>query len=102
MQSRSLARELALLVLGQVSERDQRMRRIFRWIPCCRRLSIPCMFHWRESLDTCATDLEKAQQALLDSELQDGGDRRASGGVTTCARRLDHGRASAEWAVQQP
>jgi len=72
MQSRSLARELALLVLGQLSDRDGQ---------ACAELSLETLLqkaldtllqHWRETLDGCAADLEKAQQHLLDSELQDG------------------------------
>ena len=30
------------------------------------------MDYWREGLDNCVTELETAQQDLLDSELKDG------------------------------
>jgi len=74
MQSRSLARELALLVLGQLSDRDQADAADLPLDSVLQKALDTLHQHWRESLDTCATDLEKAQQALLDSELQDGGD----------------------------
>ena len=74
MQSRSLARELALLVLGQLSDRDQADVADLPLDSVLQKALDTLHQHWRESLDTCATDLEKAQQALLDSELQDGGD----------------------------
>ena len=72
MPTRSLSRELALLVLGQVPEQKA---------PSVADLSLDAVLdkaletltqHWRESLDSSAADLEQAQQSLLDSELQQG------------------------------
>ena len=72
MPTRSLSRELALLVLGQVPEQKA---------PSVTDLSLDAVLdkalesltqHWRESLDSSAADLEQAQQSLLDSELQQG------------------------------
>ena len=74
MQSRSLARELALLVLGQLSDRDQQDAADLPLDSVLQKALETLHQHWRESLDACASDLEKAQQSLLDSELQDGGD----------------------------
>ena len=72
MPTRSLSRELALLVLGQVPEQKA---------PSVADLSLDAVLdkaletltqHWRESLDSSAAGLEQAQQSLLDSELQQG------------------------------
>lgn len=77
MQSRSLARELALLVLGQLSDREAQAAADLSLDSVLQKALESLQQHWRESLDTCAADLEKAQQHLLDSELQDGGDGRS-------------------------
>ena len=71
MQLKSISRELALLLLGQIKKKD------------INKLNIESLLskaiesltqHWREQLDSCASQLEKANQELLDSELQgDGG-----------------------------
>ena len=67
MQLKSISRELALLLLGQITKKD------------INKLNIESLLskaiesltqHWREQLDSCASQLEKANQELLDSELQ--------------------------------
>ena len=67
MQLKSISRELALLLLGQIKKKD------------INKLSIESLLskaiesltqHWREQLDSCASQLEKANQELLDSEFQ--------------------------------
>ncbi len=67
MQLKSISRELALLLLGQIKKKD------------INKLNIESLLskaiesltqHWREQLDSCAAQLEKANQELLDSELQ--------------------------------
>jgi N utilization substance protein B len=83
MQSRSLARELALLVLGQLPDRDGQVMADLSLETLLQKALDTLMQHWREILDGCAADLEKAQQHLLDSELQDGGDR---GGTQVAVR----------------
>jgi N utilization substance protein B len=83
MQSRSLARELALLVLGQLPDRDGQVMADVSLESLLQKALDTLMQHWRETLDGCAADLEKAQQHLLDSELQDGGDR---GGTQVAVR----------------
>ena len=73
MQSRSLSRELALLVLGQVP--DQQKKRASQDLPMeslLQKALDSLMQHWRETLDSGASELEQAQQGLLDSELQEG------------------------------
>ena len=67
MQLKSISRELALLLLGQIKKKD------------INKLNIESLLskaiesltqHWREQLDACASQLEKANQELLDSEFQ--------------------------------
>ena len=71
MQTRTLSRELALLVLGQCVERDRSAVANDTLDVLLQKALDSLMQHWREVLDHCAGDLEKAQQSLLDSELQD-------------------------------
>ncbi len=68
MQLKSISRELALLLLGQINKND------------IHKINIESLLskgiesltqHWREQLDFCALKLEKANQELLDSELQE-------------------------------
>ena len=72
MPSRSLARELALLVLGQVSEQKQVDVSDLAMETVLEQALASLMQHWRESLDSSAAELDQAQQTLLDSELQAG------------------------------
>jgi N utilization substance protein B len=75
MQSRTLSRELALLLLGQVSDRgpqgmpDPEMDLEGLLQQALTTLGV----HVREALDRSAADLQSAEQQLLDSELQEGG-----------------------------
>ena len=71
MKSRSLSRELALLVLGQVSEQNQPKLEGLALDGLLQKALDSLMFHWREALDASASELDQAQQNLLDSELQD-------------------------------
>ena len=71
MESRSLAREVALLVLGQISE-DQINN--FDTISLDQMLSmgLDTLFnHWREQLDDCALQIELAQEELLSDDSED-------------------------------
>ena len=70
MSSRSLARELALLVLGQVSDQKSATQADPEMETVLDQALSSLMQHWRESLDAIAVDLDQAQQDLLDSELQ--------------------------------
>ncbi len=73
MESRSLAREVALLVLGQISE-DQIHN--FDTISLDQMLSmgLDTLFnHWREQLDDCALQIELAQEELLSNDSEDLG-----------------------------
>ena len=85
MQSRSLSRELALLVLGQVSEQNQPKLEKLAMDGLLQKALDSLMFHWREALDASASELDQAQQDLLDSELQES-DRASHDTVRTHLR----------------
>ena len=85
MQTRTLSRELALFVLGQCAERERSSAVDDNLETLLQRALDSLMQHWREVLDHCASDLEKAQQSLLDSELQDGS---ASGDMASVRSHL--------------
>lgn len=78
MQSRTLARELALLILGQISDRasatapsaDTSLEVVLQ------QAQASLAEHVREALDCSADELRRAQQELLDSELQEAGGER--------------------------
>ena len=68
MQLKSISRELALLLLGQIKKNDINKMNIESLLSkAIESLSQ----HWREQLDFCALKLEKANQELLDSELHE-------------------------------
>ncbi len=71
IQSRSIARELALLVLGQIPEKESSDLQSLAIETLFNKALDSLMEYWREGLDHCALELESAQQKLLDSELQD-------------------------------
>ena len=99
MQSRSVARELALLMLGQISDR-QPASDLSRTTPLDALLLqalASLSQHVREALDQSATDLEEAQQRLLDSELVDaGGDS-----LPQVRSHLQQGLSHAEQAINR-
>ena len=72
MATRSLSRELALLVLGQVPEQKSASVVDLALDSILDQALDTLTQHWRESLDASAAELEQAQQSLLDSELQQG------------------------------
>jgi N utilization substance protein B len=73
MQSRTVARELALLMLGQVSDRGSAGAADLALDALLQQALATLSQHVREALDQAATELQEAQQQLLDSELQDEG-----------------------------
>lgn len=99
MQSRTLSRELALLMLGQTSDRgaqgeslpDQGMESLLQ------QALTTLHQHVREALDRSAEDLQTAQQELLDSELQDQGEQQ----VPRVRQHLQAGLAAAEQALNR-
>ena len=72
MATRSLTRELALLVLGQVPEQKSASVADLALDSILDQALDTLTQHWRESLDASAAELDQAQQSLLASELQQG------------------------------
>ncbi|AAP99055.1 MULTISPECIES: transcription antitermination factor NusB [Prochlorococcus] len=69
MESRSLAREVALLVLGQLSE-DHIQNYTSLSLDDLIGLSLNTLLsYWREQLDDCAAQIDLAQEELLNTEL---------------------------------
>ncbi len=68
MQLKSISRELALLLLGQIKKNDINKINIEGLLS---KAIESLTHHWREQLDLCASKLEKANQDFLDSELQE-------------------------------
>ena len=68
MQLKSISRELALLLLGQIKKKDTKILNIESLLS---QAIESLTQHWREQLDLCASKLEKANQELLDSELKE-------------------------------
>ena len=66
MQNRTIARELALLILGQLQDRHAPEATTTEQLLAQAMASLNS--HLRESLDQAAEELQQAQQALLDSE----------------------------------
>jgi N utilization substance protein B len=105
MQSRTLARELALLMLGQTSDRDERQPGSA--LPDLADSSLTELLHRalaglhqhvREALDRSAEDLQNAEQRLLESELQDAGDTQQ---LPKVRQHLRDGLALAEMALNR-
>ena len=71
MKLKSISRELALLLLGQIKTNDIHSINLESLLS---KAIESLTQHWREQLDFCALKLEKANQELLDSELQDDAD----------------------------
>ena len=99
MQSRTLARELALLILGQISDRasatapsaDTSLEVVLQ------QAQASLAEHVREALDRSADELRRAQQELLDSELQEAGGER----LPRVRQHLQTGLALGEQAINR-
>ena len=71
MESRSLSRELALLVLGQIPENQSQDLEPLPFEALLNKALQSLMDHCREGLDSSAGKLQIAQQHLLETELQE-------------------------------
>ena len=67
MQLKSISRELALLLLGQIKKNDINKINIESLLS---KAIESLTQHWREQLDFCALKLEKANQEFLESEMK--------------------------------
>ena len=109
MQSRTIARELALLMLGQTSDRGDRPAAASG----SRDLSDASLAallhqalaglhqHAREALDRSAENLQSAEQQLLDSELHEGADAQQAAQLPRVRQHLKDGLAQAEMALNR-
>ena len=70
-QSRSISRELALLVLGQIPESKTSHFKSLQLEGLLNKAMQSLMDHCREGLDVSAGQLETAHQHLIETELQD-------------------------------
>ncbi len=71
MESRSLAREVALLVLGQISDETTLSSKSFSFEKMLNMGLDTLLNYWREQLDECALQIELAQGELTQSEFQE-------------------------------
>tara|TARA_Y100001968_G_C19170672_1_gene625474 strand:- start:173 stop:811 length:639 start_codon:yes stop_codon:yes gene_type:complete len=71
MESRSVSRELALLLLGQISQNDLQNIDLFSIDKVLNQALDTLMQYWRAELDSCANHLELAQDDLQESELNE-------------------------------
>jgi N utilization substance protein B len=100
MQSRTLSRELALLMLGQTSDRADGSNQAAPGLSLetlLQQAQASLSQHVREALDRSAADLQTAQQELLDSELQDQGTDR----LPRVREHLQAGLTAAEQALNR-
>jgi N utilization substance protein B len=101
MQSPTLARELALLMLGQVNDRDGEAaaaRIADTSLEALLRQALTSLAqHLREQLDRAEAELQQAQQDLLDSELQQDGEAR----LPRVRQHLQDGLSHAEQALNR-
>ena len=98
MQSRTVSRELALLMLGQVSDRSGAAPAADTALDTLLQQALATLsLHVREALDRSAEDLQTAQQQLLDSELQEEGADR----LPRVRQHLQDGLAAAEQALNR-
>ena len=95
MQSRTLSRELALLMLGQVNDRQPPADTSLETL--LQRALASLSQHVREALDHSAGDLQQAEQHLLDSELQEQGEQQ----LPRVRQHLRDGLAAAEQALNR-
>ncbi|MBO6974770.1 MAG: transcription antitermination protein NusB [Prochlorococcus marinus CUG1435] len=72
--NRSLSRELSLISLGLIKDKDDFKLNKFQIEEIIESALNSLIDHCREELDNCELDLENASQKILDSELQEGVD----------------------------
>ena len=109
MQSRTIARELALLMLGQTSDREERQASRNPAQDLSDRSLTELLHqalaglhqHVREALDRSAEDLQAAEQHLLDSELQEGSESQQAVQLPRVRQHLKDGLSQAELALNR-
>ena len=76
--NRSLSRELSLISLGLIKDKDEFKYNKFQIEEVVESALDSLINHCRDELDTCESDLENASQKILDSELLEGVDSSSS------------------------
>ena len=72
MHNRSLSRELSLISLGLVKDKEDLKLNKFQIEEIFESALDSLINHCRDELDDCAADLENVSQNILDSELKEG------------------------------
>jgi len=72
MHNRSLSRELSLISLGLIKDKGDFKLNKFQIEEIFESALDSLINHCRDELDYCESELEKASQKILDSELQEG------------------------------
>ena len=70
--NKSLSRELSLISLGLIKDKDDFKLNQFQIEEIVESALDSLINHCRDELDYCESELEKASQKILDSELQEG------------------------------
>ena len=70
--NRSLSRELSLISLGLIKDKDNLKLNKFQIEEIFESALDSLINHCRDELDNCESELENAYQKILDSELQEG------------------------------
>ena len=71
IQSRTIARELALLILGQMPEIESKSLSSTKLNDLLNNALESLISNWREGLDSCANLLQEVNEDLLQNELQE-------------------------------
>jgi len=89
MQLKSISRELALLLLGQIKKKGINKVNIETLLS---QAIESLTQHWRDQLDLCASKLEKANQELLSSELEEDAGllKKARNHLKTCVNESEN------------
>ena len=72
--NKSLARELSLISLGLIKDKDDLKLNKLQIEEIFESALDSLIDHFRDELDNCELDLENASQNILDSELKEGVD----------------------------
>ena len=72
MHNRSLSRELSLISLGLIKDKDEFKYNKFQIEEVVESALDSLINHCRDELDNCESELENASQKILESELQEG------------------------------
>ena len=69
MQSRTTSRELALLILGQISDAESKLLHQLTLDDLLQKALDSLLQYWREGFDNCAEELENAQPKIEENDV---------------------------------